>query len=187
MCTCCATSRIPRRAQLLLDEVIDEHLVITSVQARNAAEALIRMLQMKVPHKPFAKVVTAVLYQRLIRKLCDQCKVAYAPSPESLKKLGIPPGKVSQLFRTPKPEEIDANKPCTTCQGLGYYGRTGVFELLKVNDQIREALLKQPKIELIKKAARAAGQRSLQEEGILLVAKGITSLPELQRVLKIGA
>ena len=124
----------------------------------------------------------AVLYERLIRKLCPDCKVGYAPPAEVLKKLGIPPGKVEQLYRTPKPEEVD--KPCKTCQALGYLGRTGLFELLVVTDQMREILIKQPKLELLKQAARAAHQRSLQEEGVLLVAQGITSLQELQRVLQ---
>jgi type II secretory ATPase GspE/PulE/Tfp pilus assembly ATPase PilB-like protein len=150
--------------------------------AREAAEALLRLLALKLPAKQFASVVTGVLYQRLIRKLCPDCKVGYTPPPDVLKKLGIPPGKVQQLYRPPKPEEIE--KPCQTCQGIGYVGRTGIFELLVVNDQMREILVKQPSLELLKKAARADGQRSLQEEAILLVAKGVTSLQELQRVLK---
>jgi type II secretory ATPase GspE/PulE/Tfp pilus assembly ATPase PilB-like protein len=169
-------------ATLLMKEVEDDKLIITSIQAREAAEALLRILQMKVPPKNLAAVATAVLYERLIRKLCPDCKVGYTPPPDALKKLGIPPGKVQQLFRPPKPEERE--KPCATCQGLGYVGRTGVFELLVVTDQMREILVKQPSLELLKKAARADGQRSLQEEGILLVAKGVTSLQELQRVLK---
>jgi len=123
-----------------------------------------------------------VLYQRLIRLLCPDCKVGYTPPPDVLRKLGIPAGKIEQLFRPPKGEEIE--KPCASCQGVGYKGRTGIFELLQVTDQMREVLAKQPKLELLKKAARASRQRSLQEEGILLVAKGETSLPELMRVLK---
>lgn len=169
-------------AKLLMDEIADDRLIITSMPARESAEALLRILQMKVPQKQFADVVTGVLYQRLIRKLCPDCKVGYQPPPDVLKKLGIPPGKVQQLFRPPKAEEIE--KPCQTCQGIGYVGRTGIFELLVVTDQMREILAKQPSIDLLRKAARADGQRSLQEEGILLVAKGVTSLPELQRVLK---
>jgi type II secretory ATPase GspE/PulE/Tfp pilus assembly ATPase PilB-like protein len=169
-------------ATMLMKEVEDDKLIITSIQAREAAEALLRILQMKVPPKHLAATATAVLYERLIRKLCPDCKVGYTPPPDALKKLGIPPGKVQQLFRPPKPEERE--KPCQTCQGIGYVDRTGVFELLVVTDQMREIIAKQPSLELLKKAARADGQRSLQEEGILLVAKGITSLPELQRVLK---
>ena len=137
---------------------------------------------MKLPQQQFASVVTAVLYQRLIRKLCPDCKVGYTPPADVLKKLGIPAGKVQQLFRPPKPEEIE--KPCQTCRQLGYVGRTGIFELLVVNDQMRQILAKQPSLDLLRKAARADNQRSLQEEGILLVAKGVTSLQELQRVLK---
>ena len=170
-------------AKLLLNEVRDDdRLVITSVHAKDAPEALLRILQLKVPQRDFAAVVTAVLCTRLIRKLCDSCKVAYAPTPDLLKKLGIPQGKVEALYRSPKPEEIE--KPCKECGGFGFKGRTGLFELLIVDDRIREILVKQPKLDLLKKAARLAGMRTFQEEGLLLVAKGVTSLAELQRILK---
>jgi type II secretory ATPase GspE/PulE/Tfp pilus assembly ATPase PilB-like protein len=157
-------------------------LVVTNIAAKDAPEALLRMLKQKVPHREFAKTVSAVLSTRLIRKLCDECKVAYEPTPDLAKKLGLPAGKVEALYRTPKPEEAD--KPCKVCGGIGYIGRTGLFELLVVNDQIREILIKQPNLDLLRKAARAAGMRSFQEEGVLLIAKGVTSLAELQRVLK---
>jgi type II secretory ATPase GspE/PulE/Tfp pilus assembly ATPase PilB-like protein len=169
-------------AKLLFKEVTDDHLVITSIRAKEAAEALLRFLQLKMPQKEFASVVTAVLNQRLIRKLCPDCKVGYVPPGEVLKKLGIPPGKVEKLYRPPKPEEVE--KPCKTCQAIGYLGRTGLFELLVVTDDMRKILVQQPKMELLKQAARADRQRSLQEEGVLLVAQGITSLAELQRVLQ---
>ena len=67
---------------------------------------------------------------------------------------------------------------------MGYVGRTGIHELLVVNDEIREILVKQPKLELLQKAARGAGMRSFQEEGIFLVVKGVTSLQEVMRVMK---
>lgn len=173
----------PEAAKLLFNEIRDENrLVITNVNAKEAPEALLRMLQLKVPQRDFAAVVSAVLCTRLIRKLCDSCKVGYAPTPDLLKKLGIPAGKIEALFRVPKPEEID--KPCQVCGGIGFYGRTALFELLEVNDAIREILVKQPQLDLLRKASRAAGMRSFQEEGLLLVAKGVTSLAELQRVLK---
>ncbi|HYO24268.1 MAG TPA: ATPase, T2SS/T4P/T4SS family, partial [Lacipirellulaceae bacterium] len=169
-------------ATALMNEIPDDRLVITTMPARDAPEALLRLLQMKLPQQQFASVVTAVLYERLIRKLCPDCKVGYTPPGEVLKKLGIPAGKVPQLFRPPKAEEVE--KPCQTCGQIGYVGRTGIFELLVVNDQMRQILAKQPSLDLLRKAARADQQRSLQEEGILLVAKGVTSLAELQRVLK---
>jgi type II secretory ATPase GspE/PulE/Tfp pilus assembly ATPase PilB-like protein len=170
-------------AKLLLNEVRDDdRLLITNVHAKSAPEALLRMLQLKVPHKEFATLVTAVLCTRLIRKLCDACKVGYAPTPDLLKKLGIPAGKIEALYRSPKPEEVE--KPCKECGALGFKGRTAIFELLEVDDKMREVLLKKPQLDLAKKVARAAGMRPFQEEGLLLVAKGLTSLAELQRVLK---
>ncbi len=168
---------------LLIREVPDERLVIVSTRARDAAESMLRLLQLGISQEGFASVVSAAIHTRLIRKLCDQCKVGYAPTADVLKKLGIPQGRVQALYRTPRPEEID--KPCPQCGGVGFFGQTGIFELLEVNDQVRQVLKKQPKLELLKKAARNAGMRTLQEEGILLVAKGVTSLPELTRVLKL--
>jgi type II secretory ATPase GspE/PulE/Tfp pilus assembly ATPase PilB-like protein len=99
-----------------------------------------------------------------------------------LKKLGIPAGKVEALYRTPKPEEQE--KPCKECANIGYKGRTGLFELLVVDDKVREVLVKAPKLDLLTKAARLTGMRTFQEEGLLLVAKGVTSIQELQRILK---
>ncbi len=169
-------------AKLLLGEISEERLVITTIQAKDATEALLRMLQKGVPQREFAKTLTAVLCVRLIRKLCESCKVAYEPTPDLAKKLGLPEGKIAALFRTPKSEEIE--KPCLSCGGIGYLGRTGLFELLLIDDQIRQLLQKEPKLELLKKAAKACGMRTFQEEGVLLIAKGVTSLAELQRVLK---
>ncbi len=168
--------------QLMTEVTEEERLLVTCVHAKEAPEALLRALQKKLPHRDFAEQVVAVLNTRLVRLLCDDCKIGYTPKPELLKKLGIPSGKVEQLYRAPKGDEID--KPCKSCHGIGFSGRTGLFEMLVVNDQVREVLLKQPKLEILRKASRAAGMRTLQEEGILLVAKGVTSLPELSRVLK---
>ena len=147
------------------------------------AEALLRMLQLKVPQKEFASVVTAVLCTRLIRKLCDSCKVAYAPTPDLLKKLGIPQArsKRSTACRSPRKSRSRAKNVA----GVGFKGRTGIFELLVVDDKMpRGADQSSRKLDLLTKAARLAGMRPFQEEGLLLVAKGVTSLAELQRVLK---
>ena len=172
----------PEAAKLLFNEIRDDRLVITNVHAKEATEAPLRLLQQKVPHKDLAALLTAILNVRLLRKLCTECRVSYEPSPDLLKKLGIPSGKVEALYRAPKAEEID--KPCQKCGGIGFIGRTALFEMLTINDKIREILVKQPKLELLRKAARATGMRTLQEEGVLLVARGVTSLQELQRVLK---
>ena len=165
---------------LLCREVEEDRLIISTMRAKDSAEALLRVLALKVPPAEFAKVITAVLNQRLIRNLCDQCKEAYEPTPQILQQLGIPQGRVEAFYRPPQqPEEV-----CPACNGVGYVGRTGLFELLMVDDTVRRVLASTPKLDLVRQAARKAGMRTLQEEGILLVAKGVTSLPELMRVLK---
>ena len=127
--------------------------------------------------------MTAVLCTRLIRKLCDACKVAYAPTPDLLKKLGIPAGqsrsavpraqaggnrKAVQGMRRPRLQR--PHRRCSSCWSW--------------TTRFARVLVKQPKLDLLRKAARLAGMRPFQEEGLLLVAKGVTSLAELQRVLK---
>jgi type II secretory ATPase GspE/PulE/Tfp pilus assembly ATPase PilB-like protein len=140
---------------------------------------------LKIPAKSFAPAVTAVLHQRLIRKLCEKCKEAYAPPADLLKRLGIPAGRVQAFYRPPSPQQgQQAPPPCDDCLNVGYKGRTAIFELMLVDDGVRQAVVNTPKVDAIRTAARKAGMRTLQEEGIVLVVKGTTSLAELQRVLK---
>lgn len=158
-----------------------EKLVMTTTRAKEAVEALLRILLLKVPATTIAPLTIAVVNQRLIRKLCEECKEEYVPSPALLKKLGIPQGRIEHLYRPP----TDEDQPiCKACSGIGYFGRTSIYELLIVDDAIRETLIKQPKLEVLRKVAKKAGNRSLQDEGVLLVAQGITSLAELSRALK---
>jgi len=172
----------------LCREVAPERLVISSMRAKDAAEALLRVLALKAAAADFAKAALAVLSQRLIRKLCEDCKEAYTPAPEVLKQLGIPEGRIPAFYRPPEPpadpDEAKKYKPCPKCGGVGYVGRTAIFELLVLGDLVRKALAASPKLELLRSAARKDGMRILQEEGVVLVAKGVTSLPELMRVLK---
>jgi type II secretory ATPase GspE/PulE/Tfp pilus assembly ATPase PilB-like protein len=160
-------------------------LVIGTIRAKDCAEALLRVLALGVPPQDFARQVTMVLGQRLIRKLCERCKEAYAPAPQVLQQLGIPEGRLRALYRPPQPKPDDDKKDmCPECGGTGYKGQTGLFELLVVDDTLRKALAAKPKLDVLRQVARKAGQKSLREEGILLVARGATSLPELMRVLK---
>jgi type II secretory ATPase GspE/PulE/Tfp pilus assembly ATPase PilB-like protein len=140
-----------------------------------------------------APQVKAVLYTRLIRRLCETCREAVQPTPELLQRLGIPPGRVQVLYRerqplTPEQQQEMKKKGipliCPHCNGLGYRGRIAIFEFLVLDDRMREALAQGAAVDQLKQLSRAAGNRSLQEEGILLVALGTTSLTELQRVLK---
>ena len=166
--------------RMMCEATSDEKMFVGTIRAKDCAEAMLRVLAMKVNPKLFAKSITAVLNQRLIRKLCDECKEAYAPTPQVLQQLGIPQGRVQAFYRPPQePEEV-----CPECNGIGYKGRTAIFELMIVDDTVRKLLASGAKLELIRQAAAKAGMQSLQAEGVILVAKGVTSLPELMRVMK---
>ena len=164
------------------DEVFNERILVSTIRAKDSADALVRVLALGVPPAKLGKSITAVVNQRLIRKLCENCKVQYAPTPKVLKQLGIPEGRVQAFHRPPQETEIE--EICPECGGIGYYGRTAIFELSVIDDSARRVLASSPDADTLRQALRKAGMQSLQQEGIVLVAKGITSLPELMRVLK---
>ena len=171
-------------AAALCEQANQDRTVLTTARAKEASEALLRVAQLKMPLDQLASAVKLVLNQRMVRKLCDKCKEAYPPPPQLLQQLGIPPGRVEALYRPPTPDPEKPQEPCGQCRGIGYFGRTGMFEALIVDDAVREALQKTPQLAAVRQAARKAGMRGLQEEGVLLVVTGVTSLPELMRVLK---
>jgi type II secretory ATPase GspE/PulE/Tfp pilus assembly ATPase PilB-like protein len=185
----------PEIAELICDEVKEEHRnAITRTVAPSAIEGLLQILATyRSSAKKILEITCGVLNQRLLRRLCPDCREAFSPSPQLLQKLGIPPGRVQNLYKPfipPPPEQrVDANgKPieipiCTRCGGRGYFGRAAIFELLVLDDEIRRAVLKQPKLESVLPVARKQGFLTIQEEGVLAVCTGMTSLQELQRVL----
>ena len=168
----------------------EDKLSLVGIRGKDAADTILRLLALKTPPDVLAPVLKGIVYTRLIRRLCETCREAYQPDAALLQKLGIPAGRVQMLYREKQPPQPGQEKKrgqpeiCPACRGLGYKGRIAIFEFLVLDDKLRQALAKQPKVEIIKQLAKAAGNRSLQEEGILLVALGTTSLAELQRVLK---
>jgi type II secretory ATPase GspE/PulE/Tfp pilus assembly ATPase PilB-like protein len=166
--------------EMLLAEASHPRLILSTVRAKDCIDAIYRVLALGVPAADLAPALNAVLCQRLIRKLCENCKEAYAPTAQVLAQLGIPAGRVQALYRPPQ----QRSEVCPECNGVGYLGRTGIFELLVMNDTLRQTLAANPNPDVFRQAAQKAGLRSIQDEGIVLVAKGVTSLQELMRVLK---
>jgi len=180
---------------LLTDQVVrNQCTVVTAINAKEAVEALLRVMMLKPNVEQFAKAVTAVLYTRPARRLCETCRQPYQPAPQMLQKLGLPPGRVNVLYRQwqpPPPEQLVDEKGnpiappiCPSCGGLGYKGRFGIYELLMVSDQMRQAMIKQPKLEVLRQIAMAAKHRTVKDEGIAAAARGVSSLNEIQRVLQ---
>ncbi len=158
---------------------------------RNCIDALLRIVGLKPDLEKFANMLTMVVCMRKLRKLCQTCKVDYKPHPDLLRKLGLPEGRISELYRPfvyregMVDEEEKEVEPCKTCGGIGYYGLTGIFEMLEVNQTMRSALLKKSDQQTLKSIAQKSRQVTMRQEGALLIAQGITSVEELQRVLSL--
>jgi type II secretory ATPase GspE/PulE/Tfp pilus assembly ATPase PilB-like protein len=155
-------------------------MVFSTIHANDTIAALFRLIDLEVEPFLLASSISAILGQRLVRKLCVDCKVAYKPTADLLQKIGLPADKVDKFYRPPAKTEA----MCPTCNGLGYLGRVGVFELLVINDRLRDLIRETPNMSAIKAEARKNGMLYMKEEGLRLVVKGTTSIDELLRVVK---
>lgn len=156
------------------------HMVFSTVHANDTITALYRLLDLNVEPFMLASSVSAILGQRLARRLCPHCREAYKPNPDLLKKAGLPAEKVKQFYRPPK----NRKEVCTHCGGLGFRGRIGVFELLMINERIRDMVREKAAMSTIRAEARKNGMLYMREEGLRLVVRGVTSVDELMRVVK---
>ena len=156
------------------------HMVFSTVHANDTISALYRLVDLGVEPFLMSQALSAILGQRLVRKLCPDCREAYKPTPESLKQAGLPADKIDVFYRAPKNRE----EPCLTCGGLGYKGRIGVFELFVITERIKDMIREKAPVQNIRAEARKNGMLYMKEEGLRLVVKGITSVQELTANVK---
>jgi type II secretory ATPase GspE/PulE/Tfp pilus assembly ATPase PilB-like protein len=164
------------------------HFVFSTVHANDSVTAIARMIDLGVPPFMLSSALVAILAQRLVRKLCKKCRKRMKPSAETLKKLRVDADAVRYLYRAFDPAEDatdgEENDVCEVCSGTGYVKRTGIFELLIVNDRIRELIKENPNVQEIRKVAVNSGLLTLFDDGARLVIEGDTSIQELLRVSK---
>ena len=163
-------------ARIAVQSALTGHFVLSSLHATDAASALHRLLDMGIEAFLVASSVTAVLSQRLVRRICGRCRVRYHPGPEELSFLDSIGGRVP-------PEGFVRSAGCNFCAHTGYLDRIGVFELLPVTDTVRDLVLERGSREDIRKAARHEGMRSMQDEAARLVETGVTTAAEVLRAI----
>lgn len=176
-------------AHLAVKGACDNKKIYLGVMARDSFEALKKVVSLAGDTEAVAEALQLITCQRLIRKLCVACRVAYKPDPNLLKKANLPVDKIEHFYRPPKSEEMidDKGRPkplCPNCQGSGYFGRTAVFEVLEMNDAIRGLIRKGQSLNHIRAAARKNGMLYLQEAGLQKVIEGVTSMNEVLRGLR---
>jgi type II secretory ATPase GspE/PulE/Tfp pilus assembly ATPase PilB-like protein len=174
----------PRSALELIKYAKGGKRVYVGMRAASTFEALNQWRKLVGDDAMAVGSVAMAINGRVLRKLCNNCKVPYAPDPATLRKLGMNPEKVTQLFqartdplRDPKGNPI----PCEFCMDLRYKGRMGVFEIMTVDDDIRAAVSSGKPVEPVFRKQRS---KFLQEEALALVEQGETSVQEVKRVLR---
>ena len=167
--------RDPETAQIAIQSALTGHLVFTTVHANNVFDVVSRFVHMGVDSHGFVSALSAVLAQRLVRIVCEQCSEAYMPPRELLEESRVPVS-VSALFRFRK------GRGCGHCRGTGYHGRRAVGELMVLNDEIREAIVNRVPVRQLKELARQAGVQLIRTAALELVRRGLTTIEEVNRV-----
>jgi len=159
------------------------HLVLSSIKAGDAVGAIRQLSDWGVESSAIADALTAVLGQRLLRRLCPICKLRYDPEAELLRRYRIPNDRDRVLFKPPG-ETSAGGSTCEACEGEGYRGRVGIFELLKIDDPIQTLIRDGASPNSLKETARRKGMVPLRESGFLVALRGVTSLEEVDTVTR---
>jgi general secretion pathway protein E len=162
-------------AQIAVQSALTGHLVLSTLHTNTAAGAVIRMQDMGVERYLITSAVNGVLAQRLVRTLCTHCREPYQPDEEILQRTG--------LGRFTRPGQVVYRAVgCVQCRQSGYRGRTGIHELLLLDERMRRAIIEGRDASALNSIAAQAGMLSLYEDGLRKVASGLTTLDELARV-----
>jgi type IV pilus assembly protein PilB len=162
-------------ARIAVQAALTGHLVLSSLHATDAVAALHRFLDMGIESFLISSSVLGVVGQRLVRRLCPECRVPYEPTPDELAmwdKAGMPPK--SEFLR---------GEGCVFCSDTGYQGRIGVYELLRISDDMKQLVVNEPTYQELRDLAVAEGMVPLQTEALKLVAKDVTTIDEVLRTL----
>ncbi len=174
--------RDKQTVDIALQAALTGHLVLTTLHTNDAAGVVARLISLEGKVANIGPALNMVVGQRLVRKICDQCKETRKPTAEELKEIK---NQVSALPAPLKKEEIGEVAQavgCKRCNNTGYRGRTGIFELFLVDEEIEELIQEKPSISKLRRVAQKKGMTTMKQDGILKVLRGKTTLEEVKRV-----
>ena len=163
-------------ADIATHAALTGHMVLSTLHTNDAATALTRLVDLGIAPYLVASTVEAVLAQRLVRRICDACKEMVPLTSEQRTALGPAAAELTDSF---------AGKGCAECRGTGYRGRTGIYELLVMDDEVRLAVQKNASASHLEKLGMARGMRLLKDDGIRLIREGVTTPNEVLRVANV--
>lgn len=166
-------------ALIATEAALTGHLVLSTLHTNDAPGAMTRLNEMGIEPFLIASSVIGVLAQRLVRVICPKCKEQYQPPRDAVARLGIE-------LDTDARVTFYRGRGCEHCRGKGYKGRIGVYELLVVNDRIRDLVLQRASAHLLREAAVESGMKTLKDDAVAKILLGLTTLEECLRVIYAG-
>lgn len=164
-------------ASIAIESALTGHFVLSTLHTNDAPSSVIRLADMGVEEYLISATVVGILAQRLARRICNNCKTSYEVKASELRRFGykdLDDDDVVTLYR---------GVGCEKCRNTGYKGRCGIHELMTVNDEVREHIVRKSPVSNIREAAKAAGMHELKEDGLMKVLEGITTPDEVMRVV----
>lgn len=161
-------------AEIAIQAALTGHLVFSTLHTNDAAGAVSRLIDMQAEPYLISSALIGVLAQRLVRTICKECKEEYAPSSEALRDLGISAKEGTIKFYR--------GKGCPKCMNSGYKGRIGIFELMPIDDKLRNLIITKASLDEMRKYSRSQGMKALKEDGIEKIKQGLTTAEEVLRV-----
>lgn len=161
-------------AEIAVQSSLTGHMVFSTLHTNDAPSAITRLRDMGVPAFLITATVEAILAQRLVRRICSECRTQFAPSDELLMELQLP-------LNTARKYKFYYGKGCPRCNNSGYKGRIGIYEFLIMSDEIRDAIAAEASGDDLRDIARQQGMTTLREAGLKLIFDGLTTIDEIVR------
>jgi type IV pilus assembly protein PilB len=177
-------TRDQETAKTAIEAALTGHLVLTTLHCNDAPSAIARLSEMGVEPFMVSASLMGIVSQRLVRRVCPDCRQPYHPSEQELGRFGLfASNEQSITFFKARRQRDEGEAVCPSCQGLGYRGRVGVYEVLRINETLATAIAQQASTDRIRKLAIESGMKTLLGYGLDLVRQGHTTLEEIERMI----
>jgi len=177
-------TRDQETAKTAIEAALTGHLVLTTLHCNDAPSAIARLSEMGVEPFMVSASLMGIVSQRLVRRVCPDCRQPYHPSEQELGRFGLFASNEQAItFFKARRQRDEGEAVCPSCQGLGYRGRVGVYEVLRINETLATAIAQQASTDRIRKLAIESGMKTLLGYGLDLVRQGHTTLEEIERMI----
>ena len=170
-------------AKTAIEAALTGHLVLTTLHCNDAPSAIARLDEMGVEPFMVSASLIGIVSQRLLRRVCPHCQIAYRPDPEELGRFGLMASNEANVSFVRANHHEGQAKPCPHCQGSGYKGRVGVYEVLRMNEDLAAAVAKGATTDMVRQLALEGGMKTLLGYSLDLVREGHTTLEEVGRMV----